>query len=516
MNDELIYKTGKDISEDFLHDASNYRGSCEDIFFPPGAESLTRLISDLYSRGRKITISGARTGLTGGCVPEGGAVIDLKRMNTISGFNPGEETINCAPGVLLADLQDHLKHHGYFFPADPTETLCTIGGVVANNSSGARSYKYGSARGFVTAAEVVFADGERFHLKRGEVIEQGGYFSFNINNKPFNLPAPILKMPSTKNAAGYYFKPGCDLLDLLVGSEGTLCVFTEVTLKVLPLPERLLSCVAFFESVESALRFVAKSRTEGIPSGKTRRHVPKASLRESHEVTETWRHGVSKSRSLEAVRALEFFDGNSLDFLRDDFPKVPEGKAAAVWFEVEATNENFDEVVIEWAGRLEAVGVPLDEVWMPVDPAGVEEIRKFRHAVSWKVSEYIKQKGLKKLGTDTAVPIEAFDDYYKWAIAMVREAGIKYVAYGHFGDCHLHLNMLPKDNAEYATGKEIYLGLCKKAVELGGTVSAEHGIGKLKKEYLKLMYGEEGIEEMRKVKRYLDPKNLLNTGNLFD
>ena len=165
---------------------------------------------------------------------------------------------------------------------------------------------------------------------------------------------------------------------------------------------------------------------------------------------------------------------------------------------------------------MEAVGVPLDEVWMPVDPAGVEEIRKFRHAVSWKVSEYIKQKGLKKLGTDTAVPIEAFDDYYKWAIAMVREAGIKYVAYGHFGDCHLHLNMLPKDNAEYATGKEIYLGLCRKAVELGGTVSAEHGIGKLKKEYLKLMFGEEGIEEMRKVKRYLDPKNLLNTGNLFD
>lgn len=504
MNDELNHKTGKDISEDFLHDASNYRGSCEDIFFPPGAESLASVISDLYTRGKKITIAGARTGLTGGCVPEGGSVIDLKRMNAIRGFNPEKETVTCGPGVLLAELQDHLKQFGYFFPADPTETLCTTGGVVANNSSGARSYKYGSARGFVVAAEVVFADGERLRLKRGDVIEQGGYFSFNVNNKSFKLPAPKLKMPLTKNAAGYYFRPGCDLLDLLVGSEGTLCVFTEITLKVLPLPKRLLSCVAFFEAVEGALGFVSKSRSHGV------------SKSQSHEVTKSRSHEVTESRSLEEVRALEFFDGNSLEFLRDDFPKVPAGKAAAVWFEVEATNENFDDVVSEWADRLEDAGVSLDEVWMPVDPAGIEEIRKFRHAVSWKVSEYIQQKGLRKLGTDTAVPVEVFDEYYNWAIAMVREAGIKYVAYGHFGDCHLHLNMLPKDDSEYATGKGIYLELCSKAVAFGGTVSAEHGVGKLKKEYLKLMYGEEGIEEMRKVKRYLDPENLLNTGNLFD
>ncbi|GJQ31531.1 MAG: FAD-linked oxidase [Ignavibacteriaceae bacterium] len=494
--DQIIHKIKGEIGEDHLHDASNYRGECDDLYYPPDTESFARLLSALYAEGKKITIAGARTGLTGGCVPEGGALISTDRMNRIGPFDRERETVTCGPGVLLADLQEHLRQHGYFFPADPTETLCTIGGVVANNSSGARSYKYGSARGFVTAAEVVFAVGARLRLQRGDVIEQGGYFSFEADGKPFRLPAPMLKMPSTKNAAGYYFKPGCDLLDLLVGSEGTLCVFTEVTLKVLPLPERLLSCVAFFESVEGALGFVSKSRRHGV--------------------TETRSHGDTETRSLEAVRALEFFDGNSLGFLRDDFPKVPEGKAAAVWFEVEATNENFDEVVIEWAGRLEVVGVPLEEVWMPVDPAGVEEIRKFRHAVSWKVSEYIKQKGLRKLGTDTAVPIEAFDDYYRWAIAMVREAGIKYVAYGHFGDCHLHLNMLPKDNTEYVTGKGIYLELCRKAVELGGTVSAEHGIGKLKKEYLKLMYGEEGIGEMRKVKRYLDPKNLLNTGNLFD
>lgn len=490
IEDQIIHKVKGQISEDHLHDASNYRGECDDLYFPADAESFAWLLRELHAKGKKITISGARTGLTGGCVPEGGALISTDKMNRIGPFDSERGMVTCGPGVLLADLQEHLTQHGYFFPADPTETLCTIGGVVANNSSGARSYKYGPARGFVMAAEVVFAHGERLRLKRGDVIEQGGYFSFNVNNKPFKLPAPKLKMPSTKNAAGYYFRPGCDLLDLLVGSEGTLCVFTEITLKVLPLPESLLSCVAFFETVEGALGFVAESRAEGIPSG--------------------------ESRSLDAVRALEFFDGNSLEFLRDDFPKVPAGKAAAVWFEVEATNENFDDVVTAWADRLEEAGVPLEEVWMPVDAAGIEEIRKFRHAVSWKVSEYIQQRELRKLGTDTAVPVEAFDEYYKWAISMVREAGIKYVAYGHFGDCHLHLNMLPKDNAEYATGKGIYLELCRKAVAFGGTVSAEHGIGKLKKEYLKLMYSEEGIEEMRKVKRYLDPENLLNTGNLFD
>ncbi len=499
MEDRIIIKKSDEISEDHLHDASNYRGDCDAFYLPADGQSLSELIKALYAAGTRITISGARTGLTGGCVPEGGALISTEKLNRIGSFNSAEATVECGPGVILADLQAYLREQGFFFPADPTETLCTVGGVAANNSSGARSYKYGPARKFVVALEAILPNGEILRLRRGDCVEQNGFFNFSINGGNYSLPAPKITPPQVKNAAGFYFKPGCDLIDLLVGSEGTLCIFTRITLKALPLPKKLLSCVAFFGSAEEALSFISESRRPEDPET------------QSIEDPETRRPG-----DPEGVRALEFFDGTSLEFLREDFPRVPEGKGAAVWFEVETTEESFDEVVVEWAERLEAAGVALDEVWMPVDGAGIEEIKKFRHAVSWKVSEYITRKGLRKLGTDTAVPVEAFDEYYNWAIGQVRESGIKYVAYGHFGDCHLHLNMLPRDDSEYLLGKEIYLGLCRKAVEVGGTVSAEHGIGKLKKEYLKLMYGEEGISEMRKVKQYLDPKLLLNRGNLFD
>ncbi len=519
MKDELNYKNCDEIGEDLLHDASNFRGECDSYYRPGNRPELTTLLMDLYKKGTKITISGARTGLTGGCVPEGGALISTEKLSEIKSFDEEEAIINCGPGVLLVDLQKYLRERGYFFPADPTETLCTVGGVVANNSSGARSYKYGPARNFVMGLNITIPDCGFTTLKRGEVVERGGYFTFTVWKTILNLPAPKITPPPVKNAAGYYFKPGCDLIDLLVGSEGTLCVFSGVKLKVLPLPEKLLSCVAFFGSEEGALSFISEARrkdpeTRRPGDPETRKPLDPETRRPGDP--ETRRPEDPETRRPGDVRALEFFDGNSLEFLRGDFPKVPEGKGAAVWFEVETTNDDFDNVVDEWAERLEKAGVSLDEVWMPVDPAGIEEIKRFRHAVSWKVSEYIKRKGLRKLGTDTAVPVEAFDEYYNSAIGLVKDAGIKYVAYGHFGDCHLHLNMLPRDDSEYLRGKEIYLELCRRAVNAGGTVSAEHGIGKLKKEYLKLMYGEEGISEMRKVKQYLDPKFLLNRGNLFD
>ncbi|MBK7868571.1 MAG: hypothetical protein IPJ75_17130 [Ignavibacteriales bacterium] len=216
------------------------------------------------------------------------------------------------------------------------------------------------------------------------------------------------------------------------------------------------------------------------------------------------------------LRALEFFDGRALEFLREDYPWIPEGTEAAVWFEVETNAKQHDDVMAEWADKITNHNSLIEDAWLAYDSGDLQEIKKFRHAISYKVNEYIASNGFMKLGTDTAVPAEYFDDYYSFAVKLVQDAGLEYVTYGHFGDCHLHLNMLPKDQDEYLKGKQIYLELCEKAVEHGGTVSAEHGIGKLKKEYLKLMYGEKGINEMKKVKKYFDPNNLLNIGNLFD
>jgi FAD/FMN-containing dehydrogenase len=459
-----------------------------------------------------------------------------------------------------------LKEEGCFFPADPTETLCSIGGIVANNSSGASSFKYGAARNFVEGLLVVLPDGEGIKIKRGNLFEKNGYYSFKtLSLKVYNLPAPKINLPATKNASGYYSKKGADLIDLFVGSEGTLGVFSKIKLRVLPLPEKVFSCVAFFKDVEEALGFVEEAReatgsqsnrvaqtteiTETTEDLSTNNEIGSLKTTEDTENTEelSTNNEIGSLKTTEdtenteelsannaemhqtsnliphtsylipntSLRSLEFFDGKSLEFLREDFVKVPEGMGAAVWFEVETTEADLEIVVSEWADRITKYNSSLDDSWYAYDENDQEEIRKFRHAVSYKVNEFIAKQGLMKLGTDTAVPKEHFKEFYYFAVSLPEKAGLQSVAYGHFGDCHLHLNMLPKNEEEYEKGKEIYLEICKRAVELGGTVSAEHGIGKLKKEYLKLMFGEEGIKEMKKVKKYLDPKNILNVGNLF-
>lgn len=489
MFTNVKYNIHKEEIQEWLHDASNFKGDCDVVFFPKDYQELGSLVEKYNREKVPITISGSRTGLTGGCVPQGGVLISTVGMNTIWKFNKMKMVVTCDPGVLLSDLQKYLKERGLFFPADPTETFCTVGGIVANNSSGARTFKYGQTRDFVAGLFFMLSDGDSIRIKRGDIKEKRGFFAVKtLGGKILNVRPPRIKAPAVKNAAGYFSKEGCDILDLLTGSEGTLGIITRVKLSVLPLPEKLLSTVAFFKNTDDALAFIAESRGERV----TEDDIPGS------------------------LRALEFFDSKALKFLKDDYPKIPDNMEAAVWFEVETTEKNHEQVTIRWSERLNRYNSDIEDAWYAFDENDLEEIKNFRHAISYKVNEYIAQNGFYKLGTDTAVPESVFNDYYKNAIKLVEENNIDYVAYGHFGDCHLHLNMLPKNQDEYIKGKELYFQLCKKAVESGGTVSAEHGIGKLKKEYLKLMYGESGIAEMKRVKRYFDPANTLNVGNLFD
>ena len=498
MFTKVKFNSHKDEIQEWLHDASNFKGDCDTVFFPKDHHELNSLLKKSNADKVKVTISGSRTGLTGGCVPQGGILISTVGMNTIWKFNRVKMIVTCDPGVLLSDLQAYLKERGFFFPADPTETFCTVGGIVANNSSGARSFKYGPTRNYVAGVYLMLPDGDTIRMRRGDITDKRGVFAAKtLEGKVLNIRPPRLKVPAVKNAAGYYSKEGADLLDLITGSEGTLGVITRIKLNALPIPEKLLSCVAFFKNIDDALQFVSESRAEG------------RGINGDPEIDPL-------TNTCGSLSALEFFDANALLFLKNDYPNIPENMEAGVWFEVETTENTHDEVTAYWLNKLERYHSSPEDAWYAADDQDAAKIKEFRHAISYKVNEYIAQNGFYKLGTDTAVPVAEFDEYYKYSVNLVKEDGLDYVAYGHFGDCHLHLNMLPKNEEEFAKGKEIYLQLCKKAVESGGTVSAEHGIGKLKKEYLKLMYGESGIAEMKRVKRYFDPSNILNTGNLFD
>ena len=164
--------------------------------------------------------------------------------------------------------------------------------------------------------------------------------------------------------------------------------------------------------------------------------------------------------------------------------------------------------------------IGMDDTWAGIDPGDLDKMKAVRHLIPETVNALIAQRKQKyprvhELGTDMAVPDEHMDTMIAYYKKLLDKAGMEYIMFGHIGDNHLHVNILPRTDEEVDQGMEIYKQFAKKAVELGGTVSAEHGIGKLKRPFLQIMYGDEGIAEMAAVKRILDPKWILNPGNMI-
>ncbi|MBV9216522.1 MAG: FAD-binding oxidoreductase, partial [Acidobacteria bacterium] len=198
------------------------------------------------------------------------------------------------------------------------------------------------------------------------------------------------------------------------------------------------------------------------------------------------------------------------------FPETPEGMACAIFFEQETTSANEDEVFSAWNGLLEKYNAAVDRSWFATNEQDREKMRKFRHALPVAVNEFIARHKQRKVGTDMAVPDEAFPGFLKFYKDTLDASGLDYVIFGHIGDCHLHANMLPKNDAEAEKARHIYGRCIAQAIMLGGVVSAEHGIGKLKRKYLAAMMGERYLNEMAAVKKSLDPKGILGRGNMFD
>ncbi|MFA7227810.1 MAG: FAD-binding oxidoreductase [Melioribacteraceae bacterium] len=490
----MIVKNDIEQFRDYLSDASNYKGFADSIYFPESETELIVLLKELNSQKTKITITGNGTGLTGARVPEGGVIISLEKFNRVIEINSGEKYIRVQPSFILKDLQDFVESIKLFYPPDPTERNCFIGAAAATNASGARTFKYGSTRNFVLGLRIILPDGEIISLERDKVFAKGLTACINTESgKKLSFTIPSYRMPETKNAAGYYCREDMDLIDLFIGSEGTLGIITELKLRLIALPRNVLSCVAFFPGEEDALDFIDEARALALKN-----NIKKA----AHST------GIDP-------RALEFFDANALDFLRPDYPNIPENTNAAVWFEQDFES-NEDTVISNWIELLRNYNCDEDLVWLALDAGEQEKFHRFRHAVSWKVNDFIAVRNFRKVGTDTAVPADKFRSFYRWMKERVKKADLKYVIYGHFGNCHPHLNMLPKNESEYQKAQAIYADICQEAVRLKGTVSAEHGIGKLKREYLLKMYGESVISEMARLKLVFDPNRILNIGNIFD
>ncbi|RMG83944.1 MAG: FAD-binding oxidoreductase, partial [Bacteroidetes bacterium] len=229
----MIIKTSKDEFSNYVSDAANFRGDCDLLVIPENKSELIDFIKKSNNEKNHVTIRGGGTGLTGAGVPSRGTVVSTEKLIKIIDIDENEKTVTLEPGVVLNDLQDVLKKRGFFYPPDPTETSCFIGGTIVNNSSGAKSFKYGPTRNFVEELEVILPTGEVLNLKRGSVFAENYQVRFfTYNGREIRLDLPKYNMPNTKNAAGYYTKPDMDLIDLFIGSEGTLGIVSQAKLKI--------------------------------------------------------------------------------------------------------------------------------------------------------------------------------------------------------------------------------------------------------------------------------------------
>lgn len=516
--------------EEYLRDESRSVGKAESISFPRTTEDVSTILKEMYEKKIPVTVQGSRTGLAAAAVPYEGHAMNMSRMDKVLSCRQDEQTgtfyFTLQPGVLLSELRKMISGKRFqtadwteeakaaytafcrapeqFFTPDPTETSASLGGMVNCNASGARSFHYGSVRGYINGLKVVLMDGETLTLRRGEQFAQGREGTlWTDSGKEIHFTLPSYQMPHTKNASGYYAEDNMDLIDLFIGSDGTLGVTCEIEIRLLPLPQIIWGVTAFFDQEEKALRYVRLIRGEQL-EGCDRFDI----------------HPVSA----------EFFNGDALEILRREkrensafaqIHDIPQQYETAIYVELHGdTEEDVTNRLLELGKAIQQAGGKEEDTWVARSQTDLDRLMFFRHAIPECVNMLIdqrkkKNKEITKLGTDMAVPDAALEETMAMYNTMLKERGLQSAIWGHVGNNHLHVNILPNDSEEYRKGKELYNDWAAKITAKGGAVSAEHGVGKLKAGFLKVMYGEEHIGEMRQLKKAFDPQNLLNRGNLF-
>ncbi|MBE6929101.1 MAG: FAD-binding oxidoreductase [Ruminococcaceae bacterium] len=504
-----------------LRDESRTVGYADTVSFPRCEEEVCEILRELYAESTPITVQGARTGLAAAAVPFGGHVLNTANMNRVLGMREenGHFYLRVQPGLALLNLRKMIAKKNFntsgwdtqsltalelfkaspahFFPTDPTETTAALGGMAACNASGARSYRYGPMRRHITALRAVLTDGSVIALRRGQYFADGLHFSLpTVDGRAIEGELPTYTMPHTKNASGYYVAPDMDLIDLLIGSDGTLAVMTELELALSVLPAVSWGVTVFLPDEPSACAYAESVREQ-----------------------------------LNCAAAIEYFDPHALDILREQkkkggvFARLPDlelaGKGSAVFVELHCDDEASALAALsQLAGLAESVGGDPAKSYVARTELDSETLGFFRHAVPESVNSLIDERkrvhpGITKLGSDMSVPNGRLMEVTGMYRRTLAEEDLQYASWGHIGDNHIHVNILPRDMNEHARCKALFKRWAKTVTEMGGAVSAEHGVGKLKAPFLTIMYGEEHIRQMRALKRLFDPGYQLGRNNLF-
>lgn len=445
--------TGDEINQDYEHDEMPIYGKFKpdvavEVVSKEEISAVMKLCNDNLI---PVTARGAGTGLAGGCPPiAGGVTLVTTRMNKILSYDLANFTVTVQPGVLLNTLAEDAAKQGLLYPPDPGEKFATLGGNVSTNAGGMRAVKYGTTRRYVRSMEVCLAN--------GEIIRLGA----NV----------------AKTSSGY------SLLNLVVGSEGTLAIITELTLELIPQPKETVSLIIPFEDINSCIGAVPQIFLAGLkPQALEFMESEIVYMAEKYLERDVFPHVVD---GVEAkAYLLATFDGDSMDVL-------------------DAVTEQCSEVVFE-AGAIDVLVADT-----PDKRAKAWSARNaFYEAICAATTELDE--------CDVVVPIDKIPEFVEYTNGLEDEVGIKIRSYGHAGDGNVHVYVLREDldREEFLKKAEEALGkMYEKSNELGGLVSGEHGIGHSKFPYLKESLGEESINLMFGIKKVFDPNLILNPGKV--
>ena len=445
--------TGEEINEDYSHDEMPIYGKrLPDVVVDvTTTEEVAKVVKLCYENSVPVIPRGAGTGLTGAAVAVGGGVlINMTKMNKILEYDMENLVVRVEAGVLLNDLAQDAESKGLLYPPDPGEKFATLGGNVSTNAGGMRAVKYGCTRDYVRAMTVV--------LPTGEVV---------------NLGAKV-----SKTSTGY------SLLNLMIGSEGTLGIITELTLKLIPKPKETISLIIPYENLSDCIATVPKFFLNHLQ--------PQALEFMEKEIVEASENYLGKSvfpKQVEGVDAgaylLVTFDGDDMESL-----------------------ENLTEVAAEIVLEAGAIDVLV---------ADTPALKKDAWAARSSFLEAIEAETKLLDECDVVVPVTEIANYVEFVNSLEDKYGFSIKSFGHAGDGNLHIYACSNDMEEEEFKKQVddFMEIIyKKAAELGGMISGEHGIGHGKMQYLEEFSGETNMRLMQGIKEVFDPKMILNPGKV--
>jgi FAD/FMN-containing dehydrogenase len=446
------------VRQSFAHDASGLERVPESVARPRSEADVVALLRQASAEQVNVTPAGGQTSTTGASITDRGILLSLRGLGDVADIDRDRGTIRAQAGVNLGDLKRRLAADGLLFAPDPTsEDDVTVGGAIACNASGARSLLYGATRPHIAALRVALMDGSVHELRRTRL---------------------------EKNTVGYAAVH--DPIDWFIGSEGTLGVILEAELSLLPLPPNVTGLAIPFPAEEVALDFIIAARSSTVVS----------------------------------ARCLEYFDGQALEVARTAEGAAEWASGAGALVYVEQAAPAGSEIPLDaWLTLAGDCAAAENDILVYEGSAALRDARRLRHTVPSTMIERgnrYRAAGGRRVSTDWAVPYRHLREAIRESRRLADEAGIDQpVTYGHAGNGHPHQNFIARDAAELARMEQVVEKTLKYVIALGGTVAAEHGIGKIKRKWLPLQLTPLQLGMMAAMKHALDPAALLAPGNLF-